>query len=400
MQAHMVVLDATDSQHHSPHPARPVAATDTAEPITAQLCLVPAPTQQITIAPLDPASAAKDVVKMLLESSRSTQTRRAYQVDLTYFFAYFQSVYGTDRSETTPGLTPAQVAKFLALPKTQIAIVMTEYKIKLLKEGKAEATVNRRLAAIRSLLKLASRLGFCDTDGHGLVDSEKIQSYRDTKGISVELLQQLLQQPAILHREGSARALRDEAILTLMVENGLRRNEIRLLDVGDFSFSNRSLAVLGKGKGTQKQLVTISDFSAMAIRQYVLVSGHFNEKGPLFRNLHRDPATNGARLTGNGLWWLVCEYGEAIGVPELRPHKLRHSCITAALDLTGGDVRSVQRLSRHSDLRTLTKYDDNREDLQGAVTVNLSGVVHGKSSGNSKTKATAKAKKAPGRRER
>jgi integrase/recombinase XerC len=37
------------------------------------------------------------------------------------------------------------------------------------------------------------------------------------------------------------------------------------------------------------------------------------------------------------------------------------------LDLNGGDVRAVQRLSRHLDLRTLTLYDDNREDLAGRM---------------------------------
>ncbi len=45
---------------------------------------------------------------------------------------------------------------------------------------------------------------------------------------------------------------------------------------------------------------------------------------------------------------------------RLTPHKLRHSAITAALDATGGDVRRVQRLSRHARLETVMVYDDNR----------------------------------------
>ncbi len=49
------------------------------------------------------------------------------------------------------------------------------------------------------------------------------------------------------------------------------------------------------------------------------------------------------------------------------PHGLRHAAITEALDLTGGDVRKVQRFSRHRDLQTLTIYDDNRVDLAGEV---------------------------------
>lgn len=49
-------------------------------------------------------------------------------------------------------------------------------------------------------------------------------------------------------------------------------------------------------------------------------------------------------------------------------HRIRHSSITEALNLTNGDVRKVQKLSRHSNLNTLMIYDDNRQNLQGEVT--------------------------------
>ena len=57
----------------------------------------------------------------------------------------------------------------------------------------------------------------------------------------------------------------------------------------------------------------------------------------------------------------------------VRPHGLRHAAITEALDLTKGNVRAVQRFSRHRDLRTLTIYDDNRQDLAGEIARQLAG---------------------------
>ncbi|MFM7711187.1 MAG: integrase, partial [Microcystis sp.] len=56
-------------------------------------------------------------------------------------------------------------------------------------------------------------------------------------------------------------------------------------------------------------------------------------------------------------------------------HRIRHSAITAALDATNGDVRRVQKLSRHSSLNTLLIYDDNRRNHQGEVTDILDGLV-------------------------
>ena len=49
------------------------------------------------------------------------------------------------------------------------------------------------------------------------------------------------------------------------------------------------------------------------------------------------------------------------------PHGLRHAAITEALDLAGGDVRSVRHFSRHAKFVTLIVYDDKRADLAGDI---------------------------------
>ncbi len=83
---------------------------------------------------------------------------------------------------------------------------------------------------------------------------------------------------------------------------------------------------------------------------------------------HAGPCRQGGsgRLTGTSLYRIVRRLGEDAGV-RARPHGLRHAAITEALDLTGGDVRAVQRFSRHRKLETLLRYDDNRTDMAGAI---------------------------------
>ena len=46
-------------------------------------------------------------------------------------------------------------------------------------------------------------------------------------------------------------------------------------------------------------------------------------------------------------------------------------------DLTGGNVRAVQRFSRHRDVRVLERYDDNRRDLGGEVAKQVAASVPG-----------------------
>ena len=76
---------------------------------------------------------------------------------------------------------------------------------------------------------------------------------------------------------------------------------------------------------------------------------------------------NGRRLSGTDIFRILQGYADAAGV-KISPHRVRHSAITAFLDVSEGDMRSAQSLSRHKDPRTLMIYDDNRQGLQGKAT--------------------------------
>lgn len=76
--------------------------------------------------------------------------------------------------------------------------------------------------------------------------------------------------------------------------------------------------------------------------------------------------TRRGRLTPDGLYKTVADYGEKLGL-RLTPHKLRHSAITIFLDSSGGNILEAQGLSRHADLRALSIYDDNRHDRGGRL---------------------------------
>jgi integrase/recombinase XerC len=306
-------------------------------------------TTSLTPAVIRPAEP--DVVALLLADKRSPQTRRAYEGDLRVFFG---------------GLpTPAQLQAFLALPPPALALRLAQWKAEMRAAGKAEATINRRLAAVRSLLRFAYRLGHGSTDGRGLVDGEQVVPYRDTRGIAVPLLKKLL----AAAKGDTLKAKRDMALLRLLCENALRRAEVCALNVADFEPAVARLWITGKGRGTQREAVTLSAGGVAALQAHV--DPDAVPSAPLFRNCRP-----GTRLTPGGLYVLVQQYGRKIGVPDLTPHKLRHSAITAALE-AGMDVRQVQKLSRHRKLETLLCYDDARTDMQGVVTRKLAEVFDG-----------------------
>ena len=133
------------------------------------------------------------------------------------------------------------------------------------------------------------------------------------------------------------------------------------LDVHDLDLAAGTIAVLGKGR-TQRVNLTLPEATKDALAAWLTVRG--TQLGPLFTAL--DHVSKGRRLSGMGLYLVVRHLGERAGL-RVRPHGLRHAAITRALDLMGGDRRSVLRFSRHKNVRLLQRYDDNRQDLGGAV---------------------------------
>jgi integrase/recombinase XerC len=82
------------------------------------------------------------------------------------------------------------------------------------------------------------------------------------------------------------------------------------------------------------------------------------------------------RLLGEGIRLMVVDRTKQAGIGKvMSPHRVRHSAITAYLDASGGDVRSAQGLSRHANLNTLTRYDDNRHRYQAKASGVLEDLV-------------------------
>jgi integrase/recombinase XerC len=307
------------------------------------------------------ALADPDVLASLLSDKRSPNTRRAYAKDLRDFFRFAASVEEP---------TPEGVREFLSLDSFAALSLVLKYKAHLrAQRGLAEATVNRRLSAIKSLVRLGNQLGQCSYT-LSEVKGDKVVRYRDTTGVSKDVYRKLLAVP----ERHTLKGKRDYAILRLLWDNALRRGEIEQADIKDLDLEGRSLLILGKGKGQQKEAVTLSRPTVEALVDWLLARRELDRNQPLFIALDR--ASYGHRLTGTAIYKLVNEIARVAGVSKkMSPHRIRHSGITAALDATNGDVRRVQKLSRHADLNTLMIYDDNRQNVQGEISDLLAGLV-------------------------
>lgn len=323
--------------------------------------MTPDPAALVPLSASGLAVPETDILARLLADKRSPETRRAYAKDLGDFFRF---ATGSARP------VPEAAGEFLSLDRYAALSLVLSYKSHLLDtRSLSEATVNRRLAAIKSLVRLANQLGKCDFT-LSEVKGEKLVRYRDTTGVSREVYRKMLAVPDPTTLKGK----RDLAILRLLWDNVLRRGEISRADIKDLNLEERSLLILGKGKGQQKEAVTLPTPTVAAVLDWLQARRELDVNRPLFIALDR--CNYGRRLSGTSIYKIVDETAREAGVSKkMSPHRVRHSGITAALDATGGDVRKVQKLSRHADLNTLMIYDDNRRDVQGEISDLLAGLV-------------------------
>ena len=324
---------------------------------------------------LAPDSGYDSLLDDWLSRSRSPHTKRMYRSNITAFFL----MLGYQ-------LTPDILAQFLLLDSHQAFELVSQYHGSLIARKLAPATINQKLAAIKSLVNYASEAGKCH---YTLVNikAEKLTQYRDTSGIPKSQFK--LMMDAV--DTSTIKGLRDRAILLLLWGNALRRSEVANCDVKDYSPSLGELVITGKGKIGQPEVISLGKSALATIDNWLIARKDYkcddpcletvahggnpqDRTVPLFCAVHKGYWGN--RLHTHSIYKLVQKYALLAGIDKvMSPHIIRHSSITEALNLTNGDVRKVQKLSRHSNLNTLMIYDDNRQNLQGEVTDMLDNLV-------------------------
>lgn len=278
---------------------------------------------------------------------RSPRTVEAYKGDLLLLRSWLEGEgheVGGDVAALTSWL-------FMQGPGPLNALLL-QWQQQMGEEGRAPFTINRRLSAVRSLIKMGRTLGLITwaLDVEGVRGARGVRDMRGPKQDDVKRLFR------------AATGAMERALLHLLYTRGLRSIEVRELKLEHLKLDAGEVRIRGKGK-TGLEVITLSDETVVALREWLFVRG----LSPGYLFTVRDVSKLMPRAS---FWRIIKRVGKKAGV-EVRPHGLRHAAITVALDTTGGDVRRVQRFSRHAKVETLLKYDDERRDLGGELSREL-----------------------------
>jgi len=276
----------------------------------------------------------------LAAQDAAATTVRSYTSVFSSFRPWFTAQYG---HQPTPGAVTESALR--------------GWREELKRQGKAVATIRRHLSCLRSYLIAAGR-------SVPLVEAPT-EVPRGPRSLKKEEVARLVQAVERERRRGVRRATdaRDEALIKLLVEAGLRVAEVVDLDRADLDLGPRHGWARVQGKGNKVRWVPINARARPALDAYL--ASRTDGQPALFVSQKRH------RLSHAATWAVVKRVGRAAGV-SVYPHQLRHSFAVRLLREHGTDLPTVQALLGHSHLTTTQIYTtptpaDLLEAVEGPV---------------------------------
>ena len=253
--------------------------------------------------------------------------------------------YRNDLAELSEFLTPTLEVNTVTRENLMLCIGQ------LSKQKKSAATVNRFIAAVRTLFAYAAKMKYIEKNPSLEMKTVKLPK-RVPNFMTDSEVNELCNEPV---KEELLWASRDHALFLMLYSSGCRASEIVSLKLSDFMDGGRSAIVTGKGNKQRK--VYFAEESRQALSEYLkdrkklLTDNHIEpQPAELFINLKGGPLTTG------GLRYILNRYSGVEGTNRhVNPHAFRHTFATNMLG-NGADVRIVQEMLGHSSISTTQRY--------------------------------------------
>lgn len=230
-----------------------------------------------------------------------------------------------------------------------------EYKDDLLSSGRASLTAGSYINAVRQF--------------YTWTESSKLYPNiaRDVRlpKRKREYLKQALEpeQAASLIKHFEDKALRDYAIVNLLLRTGLRTIEVSRANVEDIVYKSgqRILKVQGKGRHDRDNWVVLTDKAYRPLEKYLATRKKLAGSSPLF--VSESNNSKQERITTRSISKIAKEGLKAIGINhrDFTAHSYRH---TAAINIlrAGGTLEMVQFTLRHTNPATTQIYTATLND--------------------------------------
>jgi integrase/recombinase XerD len=265
---------------------------------------------------------------LTLEAGLAANTALAYGRDLLGFCEFCQTV----KIPNIAKLEPTHIYQFLK---------------KISSRGKAETSISRALVAVKMLLRFGLLTGTVSENFLSSLEGPKLWKRLPSIAGQGQVFK-LLDAPD----PEDPYYLRDRALLELLYATGARVSEVAGLKIKDVNFTVGYVRCFGKG--SKERIVPLGKTAANVIGQYLSDLRPKLTKPFSPENLFL--SRTGRAMDRINLWRVVKKYALRAGMSKnLTVHTLRH-CFATHLLSGGMDLRYLQEILGHADIRTTQIY--------------------------------------------
>lgn len=282
-------------------------------------------------AELDLSELVQQWISALTRLNLSVHTRKAYHRDLCQF-TVFLSCHSVAINEVTHHTLRQFSAQRLEVDRI------------------SSSSLQRELSAVRSF---ADWLIEQNIIAHNFALDFAIQRpSRPLPGmLDAEIMPQILDQAVPEKPRDAQLWCRDKAILELFYSSGLRLSELSKLTLSQLDLGRNLVTVVGKGNKTR--VIPVGSKAIVALLAWLELRNVWAapEEVAIFIS-----ERSGKMLSTRQIERRVSLQAERAGISQhLHPHLLRH-CFASHLLAGSGDLRAVQELLGHADIRTTQIY--------------------------------------------
>ncbi|MDR2836200.1 MAG: tyrosine-type recombinase/integrase [Bacteroidales bacterium] len=268
----------------------------------------------------------------------SNYTVKSYETDLKQFYDFIAEDNEIAENQEIKLLTYNNVRNWIVFLK---------------KANQSPASINRKISSLKSFTKYLIKIGKIENN-----PLENISALKNKKRlpefVKESQMNKLEDEKEILFTNNFS-GKRDEFILELFYNTGIRLSELINIKHKDFDFFKKTIKVLGKRN--KERIIPINEYIKNIFSDYIL----FKEKEnfSLEGNSWLFVTNKGQKMYPKFVYLKVIRYlSEITELKKRSPHILRHTFATHMLN-NGADLNAIKEILGHSSLAATQIYTHN-----------------------------------------
>lgn len=302
--------------------------------------------------------------------NKSENTIKEYNYDIAHFLKYIKFKFKQTKVDDEESIKTIKIDDFDIDTLKKVTLQDIHSFLAYLKNCylSKPATLARKTASIRVFFKyMCNKTKILPSNPAQDLETPKLGK-RLPKYLTLEQSKDLLETVSQNLGHGNHdNSERNFAMITILLNCGLRLSELVGINISDIDFENNKLNVIGKGN--KERTIYLNNACVKAVNSYLAVRPKdgvkFNSRDALFLSEQKK------RISRRTVQYIIKEELKLTGIEKADKysvHKLRHTAATLMYKYGNVDIRALQELLGHESISTTEIYTHvDNEQIRNAV---------------------------------